>query len=218
MNAQEEYLKELAGRICVHLPGWDVGRVQPTSFQLDGPDGRGMIFWCCAGTLTGVVKVNIGLGIRLEVSGTYDLNAYIRAEDKPRITLSVKKGAEAIAKDVQRRFLPKYEAVFAPSLKTHNETMQLRDARNRIMVCLAEAFRWKIVDDQAGLIKHVEESYGGSRVDARYTTKLAPESERGWEVELTLKKLTMDQALRIADVLNEPRFPPSQLMLPLVQP
>lgn len=212
MNAQEKYLQGLAERICIYFPGWNVRCVQSTSFQLDGPGGRGMIFWACAGT----VRLDAPASIRLEIGGIYDLNAYIRAEDKPRITLSAKKGAEAIAKDVQRRFLPKYEAVFVPALKTHNETMRLRDARNRVLIDLAQVFGWKVVDDQHGKIKHIEEAPYRSRADAILGNSMRPHEEDGqWYVDLELKRIPVGVAYRIADAFKEPTFPPLQLALPL---
>lgn len=211
MNAQEEYLRDLAERICAYFPGWNVGRVQSTSFQLDGIDGRGMIFWVCAGT----VKPDAPASVRLEVSGTYDLNTYIRAEDKPSITLSVKKGSVVVAKDVRRRFLPKYEAIFAPALEAHNETMRLRDARNRVLIDLAQVFGWKVVDDQHGKIKHIEEAPYRSRADAILGNSMRPHEEDGrWYVDFELKRISIDVAYRIADALKEPRFPSEQLDLP----
>lgn len=210
MNAQEEYLRELAGRICIHFPGWNVGKIQSTSFQLDGADGRGMIFWVCSGR----VNVDAPQSIRLEVWGVYDLNAYIKDEHKPRITLGVKKGGEAIARDVQRRFLPKYEAVYAKALETHNETMKLRDARNRVLIDLAQAFGWTVIDDQHGRVKHVQEGPHRSKLDAILGSSMRPPEEAGrWYVDLELKRIPIGVALAIAEVLREPTFPPEQLAL-----
>lgn len=207
---QEEYLAKFGACIAAHMPGWAVSKVMTTAFHLSGPDGMGLIFWACAGT----IRVDAPASIRLEVSGVYDLNVCIQDKEKPRnITVAASRPAGRIAKDVDKRFLSKYIPLYYKKLELHNKIMEEREARARVMVDLAQAFGWKVVKESDGMIRRVEEGYGRSKINANYTTKLAPESERRWEVDLDLRKITIWQAMRIADVLKEPAFPPEQLTL-----
>lgn len=152
--------------------------------------------------------------MRLEVSGVYDLNTYINNEDKKRITVRASRGGQAIAKDVQRRFLPKYEAIYAEALKTHNEIIQAREARARVMAYLAQELGWKVIADQKGKIKRIQEQPYGSNADAILGSSMRPpEIDGQWYVDLELKRIPIGYALRIAEVLKEPVFPPEQLTL-----
>lgn len=209
MNESQEFLAQFGYEVATYLGDWYVGEVQDTAVKLDGPDGMQMVLW--SGGID-MARGNTDF-IKFQVSGEYPPDTFIMPEDKPTINVSYKRGAKGVAGDIRRRFLSKYVPLYYEKWKVQQEIDRNRSARRRLLTDLAGAFSWKIADDKDGLIKRVEESYGGSKLDAHYTTRLEPESERRWEVDLELKSLTVDQALRIADVLKEPRFPPEQLEL-----
>lgn len=208
----ENYLVKIGGDIASWLGQsgpWRLGKVISTAFHLEGPDGMGLIFWA------GSIRADDLHEIKFRVSGKYNLNIHIYAEEKPSsVNVAAKRGARVIARDVERRFLSKYVPLYQKKLKAHNEIMQMYDARNRVLTDLAQAFGWNVVDDQHGKIKHVEEAPYRSKVNAILGNSMRPHEEDGrWYVDLELKRIPVGVAYRIAEALKEPAPPPEQLAL-----
>lgn len=100
-KSPQEFLHRIASDIAVWMSpseSWHVSKVHDTGFHLAGPDGMGLIFWCGGSWIRSVEDM------RFEVSGIYP-DVYVSPNAQPRITLGLKKGARAIAKDVEGRFL-----------------------------------------------------------------------------------------------------------------
>ena len=219
----QELLARFGYDVATHLSAigqmrlWNVGEASDTAVKLDGPDGMQVTLWC------GTASLGLADGkedeISFNVSGEYPPDTFIMPKDKPKINVGYKRGAKAVAGDIERRFLSKYVPLYYEKLKTQKEIEKGRAARERVLADLAEWFGFKEVRDRDGHLIRVEVTYGDGKfnyrgkVNANYTTSLKPESERRWEVDLELKSLTIDQARRIAEALREPAFPPEQMRL-----
>jgi hypothetical protein len=61
---------------------------------------------------------------RVEVSGSYPEGVYIRTEERVNITVSTTREIDAVAKDIQRRFLGAYLRVFQSAMERAYQTAQ----------------------------------------------------------------------------------------------
>ena len=229
MSEAQQFLASFGYEVATYLSAigqmrlWNVGEVQDTAVKLDGPDGMQIVLW--DGDISFALEDGEEDKIKFEVSGEYPPDVFIVPEDKPTINVSYSKGVKAVANDIKRRFLSKYVSLYYEKLEVQQGIERNRSARERVMATLREAFDWKEVRDRDGHLERLETDnsrflYRG-RISASY--RLAPpsqytpydpeKSERQWEVDIKLEGLTMDQALRIAEVLREPAFPPEQLTL-----
>ena len=130
-------LKNAAKAIAKHLPGsWrlDTTNTRPCEVLL-GENGKGI----CVGTQwnqKGKLRV-YGLYPKSELAGSY--GAVERAvlsykESAPEIGITATREPEAIAREIVRRFLPEYEALFAKCV----ERVKDLEAEHRRRVALQE--------------------------------------------------------------------------------
>lgn len=90
------------------------------------------------------------------------------------------------------------------ALGEYNEVMVERAARERVLETLADAFQWKIVRDKDGLIDRIEKKGSRSKANAIRGNSMRGNEETGrWYVDLELQRITVEQALAIANVLRE---------------
>jgi hypothetical protein len=202
---------------------WNVDEASDTAVKLSGPDGMRIVLW--SGAINFALEDGDEDKIKFEVSGEFPPDTFIMPEDKPKINVSYSRGAKAVARDIERRFLSKYVPLYYEKLEIQKKIERDRNARERVMATLQEWFGFKEIRDRDGHLDRLETEnnrtpYRG-RVTASY--RIAPssqhmlfdpeKSERRWEVDIKLERLTVDQALRIAEVLREPAFPSEQLKL-----
>lgn len=86
---------------------------------------------------------------RIVVTGTYPGNHLPFSTERPRITAAVGRGAEMIAKDIVRRFLPKYLALFEQNMKAKAESEEFHRNEEKARISLCEAVRGKIAFDNS---------------------------------------------------------------------
>jgi hypothetical protein len=214
MSEVQELLARFGTQLAVHLSAgklwWKLDKlVGDTAIKLGGADGMEITLWCHGSARDGREET-----IKFEVSGAFPPDTFVLSEEEPRINVSYKRGARAVAGDIERRFLSKYVPLYYKKLEIQQGIERSRAAHKRVMATLSEAFGWNIVHHRDGRIKRVEESHYGSNADAILGDSMRPPEEDGqWYVDLTLKRIPIGVALRIADMLKEPRFPPEQLAL-----
>ena len=127
MNDQERFetLQTLATQIAAHLPGWtrEIPELPPHEYTprhvfLRRDDGAGIAIafvWNQQG--------------RIEVSGRYPYQASGHFRDRPVITLNAARRAEALAREISRRFLPDYLVRWE---EAQAEVISLQQAQNRV--------------------------------------------------------------------------------------
>lgn len=209
-SKEQDYLEFLGKEIAQELESWTFQKATDTAIWLDGPEGMGIVLWAGGGIWLEDLEET-----RIEVSGTYNLDSYVSPDEKPKsITMGVRKGAAAVARDIGRRFLSKYVPFYMGRLEVHKRIMRAREARKKVLINLAEAFGWKVVEDRDGLLQRVEESHRGSNLDAIFGNSLREGEEDGqWYVDLTLKRIPISLALNIAELMRETTYPAKQLPL-----
>jgi hypothetical protein len=217
MNDTQQLLSLFGDSVALHLSAgklwWKLDRADDTHIKLRGADGMKISLWC--GGISFMLQDNQPDKIKFEVHGEYPPDTYLAPEDKPQINVSYSKGAKAVAKDIERRFLSKYVPLYYEKLEIQQGIERGRAARERLLGTLQQVLDWEEVRDKDGHLERLQTGWHSGlfywgKANAHYTTSLKPESERRWEVDIELKKLTVDQALRIARLLNEPT-PPEQL-------
>jgi hypothetical protein len=126
-------LFEFAQKIASHLDGWQP--LDPQSFnhaaEIGGPDGAGL-----------TISIN-GFGDfcqdgRVEVSGQWPEAATVNQStvtfyprgESTSITAAVSRGPQAVAKDIERRLLPKYLPLYR-EMKERREQYLAKEARRR---------------------------------------------------------------------------------------
>jgi hypothetical protein len=84
---------------------------------------------------------------RLAVTARYPHPFYPRPESRPRITISSARSIEAIAADVQRRFIPRYLEAFARVCERKRRAEEYERQRKAILAGLAEILQEPVSGD-----------------------------------------------------------------------
>lgn len=104
-------LKQFALAVAEHLPGWEFdaeywqGSHQRFARLVNAEIPSARVYAQCTRG-------------RVEISGGYPEGFHPRTEEAPRITVSMKRGAEALARDIERRFLGAYLEKFKAAMET----------------------------------------------------------------------------------------------------
>ena len=109
----------------------------------------------------------------------------------PKISITASRGPEAIAKEIQRRLLPDYEAVMAEAMKRKADAEAYDNAARNNLERLADAFGTVVRDGDTTL--HV-----GSVNDNYYGVATAGNT---W-ARLELRSVPIDMAVRIGRILS----------------
>lgn len=115
-----------AARVAAHLPDWTLVENDNTRASiLQRPDGA---------------RIHMRLSnnsARIEVSGIYPTTRSYHSAD-PTITVSPKRAPRDMAEDIQRRFLPEYDRLFAESLASLEEDRRQLQEKTETTKRLAE--------------------------------------------------------------------------------
>jgi hypothetical protein len=130
---------------------------------------------------------------RLAVTARYPHPFYPRPESRPRITISSARSIEAIAADVQRRFIPRYLEAFARVCERKRRAEEYERQRKALLAELAEILQEPVSGD--GVIR-----YHCDR-DGRYTYGRVDVS--GEQVSLDFSGVPVDTARAICRLLGE---------------
>ena len=125
---------------------------------------------------------------RLFVAGIYPGNHLPFGTEHPRITVAVSRGAEAIAKDIERRFLPQYLPLFEQNMQAKADDEEFRRKETAARDSLAEALDGEIVFDHSIRFAGPDNSYGTMTVG-------------GDTVTVELRSLGVESAKRLAHFL-----------------
>lgn len=222
MSDAQQFLASFGHSLAEYLSAgklwWKLDKVDDTFIKLYGTDGMKIILWC--GGINFMLQDNEVDKIKFEVRGEYPPDVFVGREDKPTINVSYGRGARAVANDIGRRFLSEYVPLYYRKLAIQQGIERGRAARERLLGSLQEALGWEEVRDADGHLESLKTGWNSGlfyrgKANAHYTSRIQTDAhacERRWEVDLELKSLTVDQALRIAKVLSEP-VPPEQLTL-----
>ncbi len=99
-------LYQIAQKLADTLPAWSLTSDQTKNScyaLLAGPDDAGM----------GIELDTRKTPARLIISGRYPTGYYPAKNNRPKITISSARSIEAIAADIERRFLPDYKSCYA---------------------------------------------------------------------------------------------------------
>lgn len=142
-------LKEKVAEIARHLDGWELGPDEDQSH------------WREKENLTNGKGAQIHLwrnedSPRIEVRGHYPGNGYVY-RNAPQITVGFKRDAEAIARDIGRRFIPPYLKLYAEEIESKRIAEKAKAGREKAAGTLA-----KILDEeQKGESVHIFIDLGG---------------------------------------------------------
>ena len=116
----------LATEIADALDGWQVSDSQPTS--LDGPAGAGLYlrapYWEKDRIVVGACWPAADVNGQHETFQPYFSSYGSNPTKAPRITCAIARGAEAIAKDIVRRFLPQYLPLYEQQVERMAATLE----------------------------------------------------------------------------------------------
>lgn len=119
-------MSEVAQRVAAHLPDWTLVENDNTMVGiLQRPDGA-----CIHLRLS-------NRGTRIEVYGIYP-TARLYHSSEPTISISPKRTPRDIAEDIQRRFLPEYDKLFAESLAAVDQERRWLQEKTETTKRLAE--------------------------------------------------------------------------------
>jgi hypothetical protein len=184
MNDEELY--EIAQALEPHLLGWslDWDPVNRPRYALfTDSDGAGMYVELSRRTSPA----------RLAVHGRYFPSFYPEPKLRPRITVSSARSIEAIAADIQRRFIPRYLETFAQVCNRKRRAEEYECRREVILAELAEILKEPVSGD--GVIR-----YHSGR-DGRYTYGRIEVS--GEQVRLDFSGVPVDTARAICRLLHK---------------
>lgn len=194
MSKQNEQAKldALAQGIAAALPGWSVK-------PLEEYDRRR---W-----LTHETGAEFGFAIlwnkpRIEVYGCYPLAKYrkngqarhyypLSGMDMPNITCAIKRGPEAIAKDIERRFLPRFLELHELALEHVAKREQEQDNKEATMKRLADVLG---VQTGARLNTNVGKNEG-------YSAWVTIESAGEASVNMKISSLNVELAVQVCRLL-----------------
>lgn len=136
---------------------------------------------------------------RIAVSGAFPKDFYPRDEQRPRITVSVDRGARSIAEDIMRRFLPAYIRLFG-EMAAHAQAWaaaitEQNGVLDEVAVALGVEVHRYYDEHQEGEIY----AYGCGSSRARVQT-----SHLGGEVTVSLDidRVPVDLALEVSRLLR----------------
>jgi len=141
----DDRLREIAQALEPHLPGWSLdwdAANRPRYALFVNDDGAGMY----------VELSRRANPARLAVSGRYFPSFYPEPKDRPCITVSSARSIEAIAADIQRRFVPRYLEAFARVCKRKRRAEEYERQREAILAELAEILNEPVGGD--GVIRY----------------------------------------------------------------
>jgi len=131
-----------------------------------------------------------GIGLaRVAISGLYPGNHLPWGTEYPHITAAVSRGPEAIAKDIERRFLPRYLPLFEQNMKAKAEDEERERKKWAYTEAFIKALDGELAFDQTVRFKGPANCYGNIRVN-------------GDTVDLRLTSLDLDTAIRLAEHLT----------------
>ena len=121
--------QDLAQKIADALDSWQVSNSQPTSnIQLDGPAGAGLYlrtpYWEKDRVVVGARWPTADVNGQHETFQPYFSSYGPNPTKPPRITCAIARGAEAIAKDIERRFLPQYLPLYEQQVERMTATLE----------------------------------------------------------------------------------------------
>ena len=182
----DEELHEIAQALEPHLPGWSLDwdpANRPRYALFVNDEGGGMYVELSRRTNPA----------RLAVHGRYFPSYYPEPRDRPRITVSSARSIEAIAADIQRRFIPRYLEAFLQVCKWKRRAEEYERRKEAILAELAEILNEPVGGD--GLIR-----YHSDR-DGRYTYGWIEVS--GEHVRLDFSGVSVDTARAVCRLLRE---------------
>lgn len=131
-----------------------------------------------------------GAGLsRLAISGLFPSNHLPWGTECPHITAAVSRGSEAIAGDIERRFLPKYLPLFEQNMKAKTADEKWERKKWAYTEAFIKALDGELAFDQTVRFKGPANCYGNIRVN-------------GDTVDLRLTSLDLDTAIRLAEHLT----------------
>ncbi|MBN1179931.1 MAG: hypothetical protein JXD18_12020 [Anaerolineae bacterium] len=187
---EKDELYRIAQELEAFLPGWslswDPGE-RPRFALFEGPDGAG--FYVELDRRTNPA--------RLAVHGRYPAPYCPDPARRPRITVGSARPVEAIAANVQRRFLPAYLALYAQLRERRQRAEELERRDAAIRADLAAILGERVGDD--GVIRY--SNSGGKPVGSRYIYGRIDVS--GEEVRLDLSGVPVETARAVCRLLVE---------------
>lgn len=138
---------------------------------------------------------------RLVISGLWPTDAQHSQvihddDDPPRITVSATRAPDAIAGDIQRRFMPGFDRCWQIAGQRVAERQYRLNEQRRIVKLLATAFNAEPRDDSKIRLGSYPNQPSG-RIDVYHS------SDGKTTIHAQLNHLTIDQALAIAQALNQ---------------
>lgn len=142
-------------------------------------------------------KVNISGSLHVGECGRY-VEVYQTAKDGsgwrkqtvPTISITIARGYDVIAKEINRRLLPEYDRILTLALTQVQKDKEYKDARQANIEALAEAAGVKSPDGKDNLYVHFGEVYG--------TVEVYKDS-----ANVKLNSLTLAQTRRLLQLLKE---------------
>ena len=199
--------KHLAQEIADALDGWQVSDEQPTSnIQLDGPAGTGLYlskpYWEKGRVVVGARWPAADVNGQHETFQPYFSSYGSNPTKAPHITCAMSRGAAAIAKDIERRFLPQYLPLYEQQVERMTVTLE------------GAAYRRDILDrlNATGFMQgtiHLTVSPPEITFDKGYLknggthAKFAISTYQGLKVSAEIRDLTLEQAEAIIRLLME---------------
>ena len=197
--------QELAQQIADALDGWQVSDDQPTSnVQLDGPAGAGLYlsepYWEKGRVVVGARWPHADINGQRETFQPYFSSYGSNPTKAPCITCAASRGAEAIAKDIERRFLPQYLPLYEQQAERMIATLESAAYRRDILDRLnATGFMQGTVHLTVSPPEIVFDK-GYLRTGGSYA-KFAISTYQGLKVSAEIRDLTLEQTETIIGLL-----------------
>lgn len=195
--------QDLAQEIADALGDWQVSDDQPTSnVRLDGPAGAGLYlrtpYWEKGRVVVGACWPAADVNGKHETFQPYFSSYGPNPTKAPRITCAISRGAEAIAKDIVRRFLPQYLPLYEQQAERMAAT--LADAANkREIVDQLNAAGW--MQGRVSLAESPPSITFGDYFNKHPEVKLTVHTYEGLRFDAEIRHLNQEQAEAIIRLL-----------------
>lgn len=147
------------------------------------------------------VILHMGYKPRIEITGVWPEAVHAHGHTRnfhpfnarPVITVAFGRSAEVIAKDIQRRFLPKYLPLFEEQAQLRQSVLDDITHRRQLGERLANEMGWEYREHRNEVHFHIGETWGDFEISG----------VRGREFDISLKGISERLTLRIAQLIGE---------------
>jgi len=195
-NRSKLYLETVSG-IAEYFPEWEV-EIKPVGFdrahpQMTAPNGARVYFNLQGkgdNTMQGKIWVS---GFYPQHNGFYHSDA--KPENRVHIGVSLHRGAEVLAKEIKRRFLPDYLSLYDLCIKYVKDQETLDATQARTLNMLHKKF--------GGHIRRPWGSNQPDKIDINTKEARAEVTVNQSSINIDLKYMTTEQATRVLAALIE---------------